>query len=117
MPKLRPGFTVIGIDEVIQRYKELQPDGKFFDPLNTAFFASNTPKQAYCAPEKAAFFITGESFRNNRKYTVRVLDWETGEIGNIGPFNAYARSHARKIAIKTANDVAKGAIQLSEVRS
>lgn len=106
--KRRRGYETIPMDEVVERYKEINPKGRWFSPDNTAFFASKQPKQAYYVPEAMAYFVTSErNLRGDRRlYTVRTMNWKTGEIDNVGPFNVLDRASARKLAQTQAEGMA-----------
>lgn len=105
--KRQRGYAIIPMEDVVDKYKELQPLGQFFSPSTIAFFHSGLPKQAYYVEGLSAYFVTGErQLGHGRRYTVRKLDWRSGEIDTIGPFNVFYRAEARKLAQKTAEDEA-----------
>lgn len=74
--------------------------GHWFDPGSMRFFRSRLPQTGYRVDNKA-YFISSEQFIGSngipapRLYTIRVLDYETGEIDTLGEFNKLTKSEAR----------------------
>jgi len=100
MPRSRAAYATIAFRDVLQRYKQVAPLGTFFSPEAMGYFNSHMPNQAYRVPDGPVFFCTSEveNDRTFRRYTVRKMDWETGEIETIGPFCQYDRSEANAMA-------------------
>ncbi len=74
--------------------------GHFFDADTTRFFSSRYPQTGYRVGDKA-YFITSEQFHGlyepdgQRLYTIRVLDYKTGDIDTVGEFNKLTKSQAQ----------------------
>lgn len=100
MPRNKPNYTTIAFREVLQRYREVAPLGGFFSPQETGRYNSRMPNQGYRSPDGPVFFCTSEAMndRTPRRYTVRRMDWDTGEIVNVGPFCELDRNAATNIA-------------------
>ena len=86
----------VSIDEIERRHT-----GHFFDANAKRFFRSRMPQTGYRVGNKA-WFITSEQFADfhgyvaARKYTVRVIDWDTGRLlDNVGEFNTMTKSEAQ----------------------
>jgi len=75
--------------------------GHFFDEGATRFFNSRYPQTGHRVGDKA-YFITSEQFigsnghRNERLYTLRELDYKTGDIHTVGDFNQLSKYEAQK---------------------
>ncbi len=69
--------------------------GHWFSPGAMRFFNSRLPQGGYKIGNKA-YFITSEQFdyKTPRYYTVRVIDWITGDVDTVGEFNKLTRSEA-----------------------
>jgi len=73
--------------------------GHFFDAGANRFFRSRYPQTGYRKGSKA-YFVTSEQFIGSdghaapRAYTVRVLDYGTGDVDTAGDFNKLTRSQA-----------------------
>lgn len=94
-------FYTIPMSEVLERYKQVQPLGMFFAPQNLGMFNSKLPRQAYRGTmDGPVFFCTSEKYSDAtfRAWTVRKMDWQTGEIENVGPFCKYDQNTARAVA-------------------
>jgi hypothetical protein len=85
------------IDEIKQRHKEV--GGHFFDDPTMRFFDSRISSKTY-----GNYFVTSECGPSGlRRYTVRRIEWDTGDISTVGHFHEYdtleeALSVARKMA-------------------
>lgn len=81
----------------------------FFDADAMRFFASRVGREAFAGDEfqhvnrarnGSVWFVTSEQFRGSggyvakRKYTVRMMDWATGDVSDCGGFQRYASSGA-----------------------
>ncbi len=77
-----------------------QSRGHFFDADTSRFFSSRYPQTGYRKGDKA-YFITSEQFKGlyepdgQRLYTIRVLDYKTGDIDTVGEFNKLTKSQAQ----------------------
>ena len=84
----------VTISEIKRRH-----DGHWFSPDTMRFFASRAPQGGYKVGNKA-YFISSEQFqlfngeRRQRAYTIRVMDWITGDIDTLGEFNKLSKSQA-----------------------
>ena len=85
---------------------ERQHHGHFFDRDAKRFFDSRMPEYGYRLGDKA-YFITSEKFHGlyepdgARLYTIRVMEWESGQIlSDIGEFNVMTKSQAKTMLKK-----------------
>lgn len=84
--------------------------GHWFDPSSMRFFRSRLAQGGYrTADGSRVFFVSSEQFEDSRGYraprlyTVRVMDWATGDVDTVGEFQAYGtRSTADRAARKLA---------------
>ena len=89
---------------LIAAYKQVQPEGHWFDANSMQFFDSRIG-QAHQVGD-VWLFVTSEQFHGSegvsesRKYTVRRMN-EDGDISNVGKFQAYTRNTVRA-ALKQA---------------
>ncbi len=89
-------FYIMGIDG-LKRYATAQGN-HFFDPSSMRFF--NSRIGAYDLV--SGLFISSEKGPDNvRKYTIRKLDYETGNVDTIGKFQQYSTLAQAKRAFKT----------------
>ena len=65
--------------------------GHFFEPLAMKFFNSRLARYGFENHNGEIFFVTSESFDSYspRRYSVRVLDIETGRIETMNNFQSY----------------------------
>lgn len=103
--------------EIIDRYDLARRHrGHFFDASTLRFFGSRIAQYGYRSRDGArAYFTTSERFEcpgtldhpyhaEPRRYTVRVMDWDSGTIDTVGTFQQYASaSAARRAAERLAN--------------
>lgn len=88
--------------KALQRRHEELTKGYWFSPDTSRFFNSRYPHFAYRVDNKA-FFITSEQFddKHPRLYTLRVMDWHTGQIATEGEFQQYqTRRQAERAMMK-----------------
>ena len=91
----REPVDVVSIDEIRNHAR-----GHFFDAGANRFFRSRYPQTGYRKGSKA-YFVTSEQFIGSdghaapRAYTVRVLDYSTGDVDTVGDFNKLTRSQAQ----------------------
>lgn len=77
-----------------------QAKGHFFDNGASRFFSSRYPQTGYRKGNKA-YFITSEQFKGlyepdgKRLYTIRQLDYTTGDVDTVGDFNKLTKSQAQ----------------------
>ncbi len=75
-------------------------NGHFFDAGSTRFFNSRYPQTGIRKGDKA-YFITSEQFIGSeghhapRLYTIRQLDYKTGDVDTVGDFNKLTKSQAQ----------------------
>jgi hypothetical protein len=114
----------ISIDVI--RQKNRQAGMYWFEPSTMRFFNSHISDTAWKKGDKA-YFISSEQFdplnypEVPRKFSVRVADLDTGEVGTVGEFQGFdTRSDAKKKImelIKNNNHMAeKEFITLDELR-
>lgn len=82
--------------------------GHFFDPGSMRFFDSRTSQGGWRVGDKA-YFLTSERFHGSsysgaRLYTVRVLDYKTGDVDTVGDFNKLTRSQANTALMKVVHE-------------
>ena len=76
-------MSMASIDEIKQRHREV--GGHFFDDPTMRFFDSRISSRTY-----GNHFVTSECSPSGlRRYTVRRIDWETGDISTVGHFHEY----------------------------
>jgi hypothetical protein len=80
---------------------EMHASGHFFDASAKRFFSSRMPQGGYLVDNNKVYFITSEQFKGmgmcadgERAYTIRVMDWKTGQVDTIGEFNKLTKSQA-----------------------
>lgn len=84
-------------------------DGHWFEPATLRFFRSRVGDTVYQGPG-GVYFVSSEQFvdsRGNadeRRFTVRQFDPESGDINTVGEFNKLTRS----AAITEAKRLARG---------
>lgn len=92
----------------------------WFSQSTMRFFRSRVAQYGYGTvdpyeqPNEArVFFVSSEQFQGSdgrrapRAYTVRVMDWATGNVGTVGEFQAYgSRGSADRAARKLASGAA-----------
>lgn len=91
----------------------------WFSPSTMRFFRSRVAQYGYSMvdpyeqPKEArVFFVSSEQFqgsdgrRATRAYTVRVMNWATGDVDTVGEFQAYG---SRGSADRAARKLAAGA--------
>lgn len=84
----------VEIEKIVRTYKNLNENGHWFDKDTLSFFNSKMPQRGF-KHKDSYYFITSEKFGDNeRKYTPRRLDLNTGEIETIGEFNTLDRNGA-----------------------
>jgi hypothetical protein len=71
---------------------EARHTGYWFSRGATAFFRSRVSPTMY--PDdarKVSYFVSSEQFdyQSPRLYTVRVIDWATGDVDTVGEFQQY----------------------------
>ena len=84
--------------------------GHWFDPGSLRFFRSRLAQGGYRTADRArVYFVSSEQFEDStgwrapRLYSVRVMDWDTGDIDTVGEFQQYAsRSGADRAARREA---------------
>lgn len=75
--------SVPSIDEIKQRHRST--GGHFFDNPTMRFFDSRISEKTY-----GNHFVTSECGPSGlRRYTVRRIDWDTGDIATVGHFHQY----------------------------
>jgi len=88
-------IDIVSIDEIRNHAR-----GHFFDAGANRFFRSRYPQTGWRKGGKA-YFVTSEQFVDSegraarRAYTVRVLDYGTGDVDTAGDFNKLTRSQAQ----------------------
>ncbi len=86
---------IISISEIRSKAR-----GHFFDPGSMRFFNSRYPQTGYRKGDKA-YFITSEQFIGSngyaapRMYTIRVIDFTTGDVKSEGQFNEMTKAQAQ----------------------
>jgi hypothetical protein len=87
---------IISIEEI-----KSQAKGHWFDRASMRFFSSRLPQTGIRKGDKA-YFISSEQFKGlgmcpdgERMYSIRVLDYKTGDIGTVGEFNQMSKSEAQ----------------------
>lgn len=106
-------YQVVAMPKVIEHYKRVCPRGMWFAPVNPTYFDETRPRQAYLNEAlMQCYFVTGEQYVNHasgqvgtRRYSVRCMNWLTGEMSTVPPFNGYSRAEANKMARHLANKV------------
>ena len=84
-------------------------NGHWFDPASMRFFNCRLPQGGWKVADNV-YFISSEKFTGlyepdgARLYTVRVMDYQTGDIHTIGEFNKMTKSEAQT----TLNNILKG---------
>ena len=74
-------------------------NGHWFDASSMRFFRSRLPQGGYKLGDKV-YFISSEQFTGlyepdgKRLYTIRVMDYKTGDINTYGEFNKMTKSEA-----------------------
>lgn len=74
--------------------------GHWFDPGSMRFFNSRLPQGGYKVGNKV-YFISSEHFRGlyepdgERLYTIRVMDYNTGDVDTVGEFNKLTKAQAK----------------------
>lgn len=84
--------------------------GHWFDAGSMRFFRSRLAQGGYRTADRShVYFVSSEQFEDHtgyrapRLYTVRVMDWQTGDVDTVGEFQAYPnRSTADRAARKLA---------------
>lgn len=96
-------MKVVSIDEVRRRHK-----GHWFDADSMRFFRSRVADVAYMSEDGSrAYFVSSEKFvpsqgpAEARRYTIRFMYWNTGEIDTRGEFQQY-----RTLRMATARAIA-----------
>lgn len=86
------------ISDIQKRHKE--SGGHFFDDPTMRFFDSRISKRTF-----GNYFVTSECGPSGlRRYTVRCIEWESGDITTVGHFHEYdSLSEALSVARKLAN--------------
>lgn len=92
----------------------------WFSPDTMRFFRSRVAQYGYSTvdpyenpSEARVFFVSSEQFqasngyRKPRAYTVRAMNWATGDVNTVGEFQAYgSRGSADRAARKLASGAA-----------
>ena len=87
------------MSDIKNKYKEINPEGHWFDKSTMEFFKSKLPEYGFLHKERL-FFISSESAPESiRKYTVRELG-KNGNINTIGYFNSHTSSRTAKKELK-----------------
>ncbi len=95
-------MKTIEMSDIIKKYKQLNPEGNWFDKDMMSFFKSHLPKTGY---ESVAsyYFISSEqdAFGNPRRYTICALS-KLGPMNTIGDFRQFttrlaAKNHLTKL--------------------
>jgi hypothetical protein len=73
--------------------------GHFFSAGATRFFNSRYPQGGWCKGDKV-YFVTSEQFVNGvysapRRYTISVLNIQTGSVDAVGEFNTLSKAQAQ----------------------
>lgn len=81
--------------------------GHWFDASSMRFFRSRLAQGGYRTADRSkVYFVSSEQFeasdgyRAPRRYSVRVMDWETGDVDTVGEFQAYASHNAATAAAR-----------------
>jgi hypothetical protein len=92
--------------------------GQFwFTPGTMRFFASRLGETVYaCGTLRVSYFTSSERFTRlgapvpgyPRKYSLRVIDWDTGHIDTVGEFQQYTSAAAARRAARNAARNAMG---------
>lgn len=104
----RDRSPIYGPDDAARRNE--QAGLHFFERPTLAFFSSRVGDQFYlCEARHCSYFVTSErakSFTGNpspRLYTVRAIDWHTGQVRRVGDFQGYRISTTAHRAAKRAS--------------
>jgi hypothetical protein len=100
----------ISMDDVRRRHH-----GHWFDPDTMRFFRSRVGEDAFLTNDGTrAYFVSSEQFKPSdgpafrRRFTVRVIDMETGDIDTASDWQEFgSRGAARNAAIRFANSKQK----------
>jgi hypothetical protein len=98
---------MMGIREIM--YKNREKGFHFFDPSSMRFFESRVGRKTY--GKQSNYFITSEQFLYSdpytgvrqdrpRRYSVRKIDWNTGQIGEGSRFQQFRSSKTAKKYIR-----------------
>ena len=80
----------IAATDIAATYRELQPDGYWFDQDTMRFFKTQMPQYGYRDPRGVIWFVTAETGPDRKKrYSVRRMDPQ-GNIETIGEFQGFA---------------------------
>ena len=87
------------IDDIKKRHQEV--GGHFFDDKTMRFFDSRISSKTF-----GNYFVTSECGPSGlRRYTVRRIDWDNGNITTASHFNEYdTLSEAQQAARRMANE-------------
>ena len=96
---------ILGTMDEIKRANH-EANMHWFDRGAMRWFRSRVGEKVYpCMSKRGTYFVSSEQFDDNspRLYSVRMADWETGEIDTVGEFQQYptgAQAHraARELA-------------------
>lgn len=89
--------------------KNVESGQSFFSEGARRFFESKTCPEVYQG-HGGVYFITSERFMasdfiDERRYTVRAFNPETGHVSTVGPFNELTKERAIRMAIACAYGV------------
>jgi hypothetical protein len=92
-------IPTVFFQSVREFYKQMQPNGYWFEPATIRFFKTKLPAQAY-ATNAGLLFITSEvNPCGEKRYSVR-RQKVTGDIETVGPFHFYPTRQAALAEIK-----------------
>jgi hypothetical protein len=88
--------------EGLQSHYEAKTKGHWFSPGNMRFFKSRLSENLFYNPEnRVIYFISSEKYwSDDRAYTIRSYNPDTGEIDTYGEFQAYSSLAKAKNAAK-----------------
>ena len=100
-------MKTLSLVELKQSYKNVRPQGHWFDKETMNFFKSKIHDEIFKVGNKIFFISSEKRFDDKRKYTIRVMD-NTGDIESINGFQAYnslvtARNDLNKILTRGVN--------------
>lgn len=91
----------VAMYKVVKEYHKLNPQGHWFDDSTMRFFQCRLPERGYVKGDDY-YFISSERYGYDpRRYTVRKLDRNNGNIETIGPFNELTKTEARRLLAQT----------------
>ena len=81
--------------DVVKKYYQIKPEGKWFDKDTLSFFGTRLAQFAYKKDETTYFIASEKSMRGQRLYSVRRMD-KTGFIDCVDYFKSFDTMRAVK---------------------